>query len=278
MSHSVKDKNGTVLILVLWILSIITLIGGYFAVEARIGRNISGVEWRTLQAEAAARSVLTLVANRIAGPEAGEDDVAGSGLLIPDGRRYHLRYGGTDVWFSIEDESGKIDINSAPEETLRLLFQEVAGSDAIAQAIMDWRDKNSDPRPSGAESGYYRTLSPAYNCPNRPFDAVEELLMVKGVTPTLFWGPIPYPNGAGEGGWEGGLIDLLTIYNKTPRVSLRYAPLPVKAVMGDSGGGTGSKSGVFCLKMSYGGKKIRIYWTPEGGEGYKVLKWMEAAR
>ena len=52
----------------------------------------------------------------------------------------------------------------------------------VADAIVDWLDMDSSPRPYGAEDDYYTALSPPYHCKNGPLDSLEELLLVRGVT------------------------------------------------------------------------------------------------
>jgi general secretion pathway protein K len=43
-------------------------------------------------------------------------------------------------------------------------------------------------RLNGAESDYYQSLSPPYRAKNAPLDRVQELLLIRGVTPELYQG------------------------------------------------------------------------------------------
>ena len=56
------------------------------------------------------------------------------------------------------------------------------------------------PRPNGAESDYYSGLSPGYRCKNGPLDSIEELLLVRGVTPDLLFGSDRNRNGYTDAG------------------------------------------------------------------------------
>ncbi|TVQ01592.1 MAG: general secretion pathway protein GspK [Planctomycetaceae bacterium] len=58
----------------------------------------------------------------------------------------------------------------------------------IADAILDWLDEDDEPRPFGAELEYYSALPTPYAPKNGPIDSVEELLLVRGVTPELLFG------------------------------------------------------------------------------------------
>ncbi|TVR63934.1 MAG: general secretion pathway protein GspK [Candidatus Competibacteraceae bacterium] len=53
---------------------------------------------------------------------------------------------------------------------------------ALAQAIADWIDPDSDPQfPDGAEDSYYLVQDPPYLAANRPMSSRSELRLVKGV-------------------------------------------------------------------------------------------------
>ena len=58
----------------------------------------------------------------------------------------------------------------------------------VADAILDWMDTDDEPRESGAESSYYAGLNPPYAPKNGPMDSIEELLLIRGVTPQLLFG------------------------------------------------------------------------------------------
>ncbi len=59
----------------------------------------------------------------------------------------------------------------------------------VADAILDWLDEDEEPRPLGAEfSDYYMNLTPAYKPTNGPIETIEQLLLVRGVTPALLFG------------------------------------------------------------------------------------------
>lgn len=65
----------------------------------------------------------------------------------------------------------------------------------VADAILDWIDEDDEAREFGAESDYYTTLPTAYAAANSPLHSVEELLLVRGVTPTLLFGADVNRNG-----------------------------------------------------------------------------------
>jgi general secretion pathway protein K len=60
--------------------------------------------------------------------------------------------------------------------------------DIIVDSILDWRDADDFYRIHGAENDYYQSLKEPYRCKNGNFDSIEELLLVRGITPALFYG------------------------------------------------------------------------------------------
>jgi len=133
----------------------------------------------------------------------------------------------------VEDETGKIPLNKLvngseynpyiKEILIKLLNQPEFGLDEkkaaeIVDAIKDWIDADDDITGDGAENYYYASLNPPYTAKNAPFDCIEELLMVKGMTKELFAGTkekqglVQYVTAYGD-----GLINI----NTAPKMVLR---------------------------------------------------------
>lgn len=102
-----------------------------------------------------------------------------------------LRYG-------VSPESGKLDLNAATEEELRILIEAVVPAEtpdsqaidheSLVQCLLDWREGGTQPRPKGAKDEYYLTLRPPYRAKKARFDTVEELLLVRGFTGWVVFG------------------------------------------------------------------------------------------
>lgn len=104
----------------------------------------------------------------------------------------------------IADHSGRIQINKLVDEAgkynedqkgllMRFLNSPEFGLDPrevenIVDAIKDWIDPDSETTRFGAETTYYEALETPYPCKNGPFEFVEELLLVRGITKGLFYG------------------------------------------------------------------------------------------
>jgi hypothetical protein len=78
-------------------------------------------------------------------------------------------------------------------------------TDEISDAILDWLDPDDTPRDNGAESDYYGSLTPPYAPRNGPIQSMEELLLVRGVTPQLLFGLDAAPMGLCDPSPDGSL-------------------------------------------------------------------------
>ncbi len=100
----------------------------------------------------------------------------------------------------ITDESSRLNLNTLTNADTwlpdsgdgnggggrQLLMALPQMTEDVADAILDWLDEDSDPRDYGVED--YSSQSPPYACKNGPMDSIEELLLVRGVTPQLLFG------------------------------------------------------------------------------------------
>ncbi|MDA7980533.1 MAG: general secretion pathway protein GspK [Pirellulales bacterium] len=113
-------------------------------------------------------------------------------VLAPD---YVTQPGQTGIRFGLEDESSRINLNAvlladavSVGGSRDLLMQLPNMTEEIADSILDWIDVDDNPREFGAENNYYSGLAVPYQCANRSLTSVEELLLVRGVTPGLLFG------------------------------------------------------------------------------------------
>jgi hypothetical protein len=65
----------------------------------------------------------------------------------------------------------------------------------VSEAIFDWIDEDDDQRENGAENEIYQALNPPYECKNKPLETLDELLLVRGITPQLLFGEDANRNG-----------------------------------------------------------------------------------
>jgi type II secretory pathway component PulK len=107
-----------------------------------------------------------------------------------------------------------------------------AEADVITDSIGDWKDPDDFARAYGAESEYYMSLDPPYYPRNGPFAVPEELLMVQGVTPLIFYGKKGLSD-TGEPVEYYGLQKYFTTFSsgRESRINIKSAPIPVLAAI-----------------------------------------------
>jgi general secretion pathway protein K len=226
-----SSKSGLALIMVLWILTILSVIALSFAFMARteVYSTIAfrdGVEKKLLAEAGIERGIMELFYR-----SANKNQVSaieGSEIIRIDGRQNEGEMGENKYFFSIADESGKININ-ALNDANGIIFNNlmvnlgIPGEKAniIMDSILDWKDEDNLRRLNGAEDSYYESLPVPYKAKNGSFDTLEELLLVRGVTPEILFGD----------GSNPGLINFLTVYSKGFVINLNAASKEVIAAL-----------------------------------------------
>ncbi|GFO56227.1 type II secretion system protein K [Geomonas sp. Red276] len=126
----------------------------------------------------------------------GSQNSAYSSLLEPWAKPQSYDAGVGTVSFTIEEETGKFNLNTATNdaglsddktEIASRLFTKlkIQGARDLVDSLLDWSDKNDSPLPGGAETSYYQALKIPYHAKNGKLDTVDELPLVKGFTPDL---------------------------------------------------------------------------------------------
>ena len=206
--------RGAALLLVLWLVALLTALVGAYALTARIEALQGRVGSRGAMAQEIARAGMEYALVRVAdrNPETHWQ---------PNGRAYAWRFDGHDVQVRIIDETGKVDLNQADVPLLSRLVQVLGeppdASDALAAAIVDWRDADDLGQPvGGAEDGDYAAAGRPYGAKDAPFETIAELEQVLGMTPDLY----------------ARLEPFLTLYSGRGQPDATYAQGPVLVAMG----------------------------------------------
>jgi type II secretory pathway component PulK len=187
----VKDNQGLILVGVLWVVMVMTAVAAIVGQTSRLNLKMAAATADEIRCQWACRAGIE---NAIA---VLNEDLRDTDCLL-------------DLWsdndedfnsvplerctYSVQvtDEAGKLNINVATREQIMSL-EYMEGY--IADAILDWRDRDENPRADGAEMGYYENLMYPYTIRNNAFRTIRELLQVKGVTEQLLYGEDTNLNG-----------------------------------------------------------------------------------
>src|SRR5438132_7544734 len=201
-----ERQRGIALILVLWLTILLTVIGGSFAYgmrnEAVAARNsLSLAQARALADGAIYRTVFELMRPRTL-----------VDVWSADGTVHVWDESGSRIAVNALDESGKIDLNTAPDGLIKGLLTTAAEVDAdtaarLIDVIDDWKDADDLRRPNGAEAPDYQAAGLSHKPANAPFESIAELQRVLGMTPAIY----------------GRIADSLTVHSRMAGINPAFA-------------------------------------------------------
>ncbi len=182
-------NRGVALIMVLWVLTLLALIAASFSSTTRTEVNLARNIVESTKAEALAEAGVHEAILGLNGDSGDEP-------WRVDRTVYAWRFAGGEIRVAIDDEGAKIDLNATQGQILRNLFLalelgdgrklELGEADALADAILDFRDPDDLIHTSGAEDGDYRSADLEHDAKDAPFEAVEELQQVYGMTREIY--------------------------------------------------------------------------------------------
>ena len=227
-----RSQKGIALLIVLWVMMIlmVTVLSLSVLTRAETFGTFAfkeGMEKKFLAEAGVERGIMEIV-NRsvnkdqtvtLVGKELWKTDGTAYAVDMGDKRGYVVR---------LIDESGKISLNGLTDTSGVLLKnllvnQGVSPEDAdiIVDSVLDWKDTDDLHRLNGAESDYYLSLPNPYKAANAPFETLEALILVKGVTPEILYGTDK----------KRGIIHFLTLSLTLSKINVNAAPREVLAAL-----------------------------------------------
>ena len=186
---NIKSQSGVALIAVLWVIAFLVTIASTVAHQSRSSLQMTKNRIEALKLKQAAESAILLsIAEKINFP-------GGREISLND-HVFNTTYDNISIKIHISDESGKIDLNTAPFLILSELIREVGveenKADSLANAILDWRDEDNLIRVNGAEDNTYISSGYGYASKDAYFERIEELQLVYGMSKQLYIALQPY--------------------------------------------------------------------------------------
>ena len=205
-------RRGAALLAVLWLTAALSAIAFSVAnsVRGEIERTsttVDGVRAHYLASGAIDRTI----AYMLWGPNDKKDD--GSAKFWEQGMpRLYLRFPAGDAIVEIIPATAKLNVNAATQEQLFRLLVSIGAPAAQAReitlAIVDWRKPSSG---AGPFDQYYLTRVPSFQARHASFQEIEEVLLVRGMTPELFYGTY-VRDGSGHLVRRSGFKDCAGVY------------------------------------------------------------------
>lgn len=216
-----SPQRGIALVLVLWIIALLTIMALGLTTTQRTETALTRNQIEAARFRAQAEAALALTGlNLLSTPTEATDPGA---VWLPNGTAYPLIADGVELSVTLTNEASRIDLNAATRDQLAMLIELAQGEegfdetqrDALADAIVDWRDEDDLAQLNGAEDGEYADAGLPYGAGDGPFNSVEELRQVLGMTRELYQRMAPH----------------LTVHNATGRVEDRFAAAEVLAAI-----------------------------------------------
>lgn len=237
---SMKDDRGAILIVVLWVVLSVSMLALSFSASIRTEVDAARNVIEQKQAYYIARAGVEYAVYKIFESQSAFAQTQQLENLDLDSMpealtgRITLNLGSGVANVELIDESGKINLNFAPEHLLfnLMIMVGIPGeqADEITESIADWRDPDEFPNDFGAESDFYSTLPQPYRVKNSFFDLPEELLLVRGVTPEIYFGRKSLTEN-GDRIDLYGLQNYVTTFSNVNRINANSAPVPVLAAI-----------------------------------------------
>lgn len=241
------NEEGVALMMVLLFIVLLSAIVIEYGYETQVDASLMSNSRAEFEAYVAAKSAvasgmgalqLDLLQGQMAGtgtPSGGRGKAASQTGLQPDVDSL------MDVWAegvprapmndaemqgTVVDEFGKLNLNALvdsegqPNEllvaALHALFEYLQVEEDPTEAIIDWVDPDQDTQTNGAESDYYEGLETPFSCRDGMMTSIEELLLIKGITPELYFDlnqdPAERQQRIADGERPASLSDLLTVH------------------------------------------------------------------
>lgn len=186
--------GGFALVTVIWGVGLVTLLMLAFTLNVRTQTTLASNAIISAKLEAAADAavniaILDLLATAKRLPQARRfphDGAATTCAMSPDVR----------ITISVQDEEGRVDINTATEPLLRAFISgfgiSASESSRHADALMDFRDQDGLRRLHGAEAEEYRAAGLSWGPQNDAFRSIDELYRVLGLPADLVKRMLPF--------------------------------------------------------------------------------------
>jgi hypothetical protein len=194
-----------VLIIVLWVSFGLITLALYFGQSSSYDLRASDNRVASIEAgmtvDAAARYMMYVFTNQTTnGVFPDPTTFQYQEVAVGDGKYWLIGRGTNDtgpqdkLYCGLVDEASKLNLNY-PNFTNAYWTNLPNMTPELAAAIYDWSHTNTTPSQGGAKDETYNALSPAYLCKQGPFETVEELRLVSGMTSDLLYGEDANLNG-----------------------------------------------------------------------------------
>lgn len=206
LARASRPDRGIALIIVMIVITFLTILVAGFSysmkVESKLARNAvfdPEMEWLGKSGIELAKYVIGQ--QRMIASENWDSlnqkwagGVGNSNSAIANVQMTGVQLGRGTFSVKITDCESKFNINTANEiilqQAMTLIGVDASEIPPAVASIQDWIDAdNQTHMGGGTESDFYMTQDPPYEAKNGPIDDIAELLLIRNISPEMYWGP-----------------------------------------------------------------------------------------
>ncbi len=181
--QGVKGQQGVAMIVVLWMIMVMMTLAASLLYATRTETSMVDYARRSAQARSVADAAAHYTVLQLFLPNKERELKLGGAPLL-------WEYEGMKAEIRVVGENGLIDINYASRPLLQLIFEQAGLDEQSTQNMLDiledFRDVDDLKRINGAEDGDYENAGLPFGAKDAPFERIEELQQVLGMTPQLY--------------------------------------------------------------------------------------------
>ncbi|MEN9433539.1 MAG: hypothetical protein RLZZ422_1128 [Pseudomonadota bacterium] len=176
-------QRGVAMMIVLWVIVILMMMAGSLVYSSRTQMQMMDYARFSAKGRALAEAATHFAVMQLFVP-------ADERLIKIGGQKATWEYEGAKIDIRMAGENGLVDINQADRNLLFEVFKKTGVPekeiDPLLDKIEDFRDPDDMKRVNGAEDKDYEQEDIEAGAKDAPFERIEELQQVLGITPDLY--------------------------------------------------------------------------------------------
>lgn len=183
MRNKKAMQSGVAMIVVLWMILVMMLLAASLSYATRTETSMVDYARRSAQARAVADAAVHYAVLQLFLPHKDRE-------LKLGGTPLRWEYDGFNVEIRAVGENGLVDIGFASPALIRLILKHAGLDDSAVERMLDtledFRDVDNLKRLNGAEDSDYDSVGLPFGAKDAPFERIEELQQVLGMTPQVY--------------------------------------------------------------------------------------------
>lgn len=262
---SVKQQ-GAALLIVLWMIALLMILAVSFSQTMRIETQQIKQQQEALASKYLAMDGVWQVIQALVDERSDR---------LTNGSRYKMMTDKGTLFLQIQDQNGLLDVNYAPAElitsVLKIKGWSSHAAEQYADQIVDWRDRDSERLPAGAERLHYRSAGRNDSPKNAAFNSLEELRLLLSMDEQNYQKIAPLMTVYSQQSGLNLSVLPVSIYSENERK--RLSELPNDQLQRLPAGRCFVIISRAEVKKSVASLKVAVLLNPDQTKDYAILSW-----